>query len=125
MSTNDCMLIDKEQLAIMSNDVGMHLRGIIETFREETRDRLVVMRHHLQNGDRSALANEAHAIKGTAATIGLAKLASDAKSLEHGAGTMNSGEMAAQVRLIQRCFYESCAALVELGHLSSFGSGAH
>jgi HPt (histidine-containing phosphotransfer) domain-containing protein len=117
-------LIDRAQLATLAGEVGSALPGIMETFQNEIRDRLIAMRRLLQDGDRVALSAEAHSIKGTASALGLTKLSHDAKLLERGAGTMSGEEMAALLRTIQRSFYESCSCLVELGHLPPF-NGSH
>jgi len=119
------LLIDQKQLATLAGEVGPALPAIMETFRGEVRDRIIAMRRLLQEGARQGLSAEAHSIKGTASAIGLSRLSHDAKVLEHGAGTMSGEEMAAQIRAIQRSFYESCSALMELGHLPSLaGDGA-
>jgi HPt (histidine-containing phosphotransfer) domain-containing protein len=119
MQKTEPALIDQAQLAALAEDVGPVLPAILETFRDEMRGRIVAMRRLLLADDRQTLADEAHAIKGTAAAMGFARLSADAKILEHDAITMTADQAGAQVGAIQRSFLKSCALLVELGHLDS------
>jgi HPt (histidine-containing phosphotransfer) domain-containing protein len=125
MQKTEPALIDRAHLAILAEDVGPVLPAILETFRDEMRGRIVAMRRLLPTEDRQALADEAHTIKGTAAAMGFARLSADAKILERDAVTMTADQAGAQVGAIQRSFLQSCALLVELGHLDSIVPSRH
>ena len=81
--------------------------AVIGTFREEVQSRLGRMINASEASDVVAVRREAHAIKGAAATIGLAKLSRMASVIELTAHDTPSSRIARDLNALRTCYQRS------------------
>ena len=98
-------LFDRSVLDRLAEDLGPgRLPDMLEKIGAETARRLVVLRRLAQSGEPTAIQFEAHALKGTAATVGLVSLAALAKRLERDAATLAASELATAIDEVEAAY---------------------
>ncbi|MBI1203830.1 MAG: response regulator [Rhodopseudomonas sp.] len=80
--------------------------SIVETFVTDTKARIDFMVRAAKDGNRAAVKNEAHAIKGSAATLGFMRLTEQARDLEHSAEVIDGRGLEAAARVVAIAFDE-------------------
>jgi signal transduction histidine kinase/DNA-binding response OmpR family regulator len=85
------------------DELGGHqtLSRLLNHFLDDAGTRLAALRTALADGDRHALGEAAHAIRGGAATLEANPLAQSAAQLELASPTADAGELASRLRLVE------------------------
>jgi hypothetical protein len=98
-------ILDRAALERFADDLGRDLLPrMLERIGAEMVRRLTELRTCAGAGERAALQREAHALKGSAATIGLTRLAALAKSLERNAATLEATAICHAIEEIEAAY---------------------
>jgi len=98
-------LFERAALERFADDIGRDLLpGIMQKIASEMVRRLGEMRALAARSEHAALQREAHALKGSAATIGLIRLAALARHLERNAATLESAAIATAIDEIDAAY---------------------
>ena len=84
---------------------------IIAIFRDDTARRLTNLQQAFEAGDTSAVREQAHAIKGSAAQVGAASMASCCREIECCAAGSRTTPLGPLVHQLHRDFKEVCEAM--------------
>jgi two-component system, sensor histidine kinase len=86
--------LDRTALAQLTEAIGEDgVRQTFAVFARETEARLALFRQFTEGNDREVIEIEAHALKGSARTLGASELAHIARLIEHRAANMNADEL--------------------------------
>jgi HPt (histidine-containing phosphotransfer) domain-containing protein len=107
--------VDPAAIAELCQEIGAEgLQLATEAFFQDAEGRLDELTVLRSGDDRAAIGRAAHAIKGAAATIGLAEMAEIARTLEHDAETMDRAALDSTVLSLRRAYADARAALLVL-----------
>jgi HPt (histidine-containing phosphotransfer) domain-containing protein len=94
-------LIDVEMLrntvALWGSDGPQHLQALVEGFAADTRRALIRMREAASRRDATAVADEAHRLKGGSASLGATGLAAECVALESCAREGRNAELPGRI----------------------------
>jgi HPt (histidine-containing phosphotransfer) domain-containing protein len=76
-----------EELRQLAESDDSLVKEVLAVFRSDTADRIARLRAGLDRGDRTAIKNEAHAIKGSAGQVGASAVFSLCRQIEMQAGS--------------------------------------
>ena len=101
-----------EQLLGLDDGSTGLVAELFDLFQEDTPDRLASLRQHLEAGESGVVSELAHALKGSAGTMGATKMRGIAQEIEK--GTKNGRvdpETAALLPALEAAYAEACDAL--------------
>ncbi len=87
------------------------ISDVIVSFREEMQARIARITEAFASGDTAIVGSEAHAIKGAAATIGLAKFSRMASDIELAARDAPTDCFARDINTLRACYHRSMEAI--------------
>ncbi|MDC7787270.1 ATP-binding protein [Rhodoplanes sp. TEM] len=105
---------DRDAYDRLGEEIGADgARQVLETFLMDSRDRLAQLRSHAVSGA-AGIEQEAHTLKGAAATLGFARLSELARRLEENARTGRQRGLDAEVEALAAAFEELGGVVKEI-----------
>jgi signal transduction histidine kinase/DNA-binding response OmpR family regulator len=103
--------LDQAALAQLTEAIGEDgVRQTFATFARETEARLALFRQFTEGNDRAKIEIEAHALKGSARTLGAGELSDLARLIEHRAARISADELHGAVEELDAAYRKMCRA---------------
>jgi hypothetical protein len=114
-STATSRPLDRTALAQLTEAIGEDgVRETFASFAQETEQRLALFRQFREGQDRQAIEIEAHALKGSAGTLGGAEVSDIARLIEHRAASISADELRNAVEQLDAAYRKMCREFGEV-----------